>query len=180
MSDFRAEQNRAHALVGALGLPIPLPQPLKRDLGPWQQRPLADARIAVGAGAGAELVGVLAESLTSAGADTFISLPDSLASAFNAPGETFGRPAKKLETLAEGTRLSGIVFDARSAIAEGCGVSTSSSSRSSRSSRDQRESSSWRAPPRGRHPNRRRCSPRSTGSSAAWPRRSAASVPPRT
>jgi 3-oxoacyl-[acyl-carrier protein] reductase len=115
MSDFLLELSknpRARALVGALGLPIPLPQPLKRDPGPWQQRPLADARVAVGAATGAELVGMLAEALTAAGADTFTSLPDSLASAFDAPGETFGRPAKKLDTLAEGTKLSGIVFDA--------------------------------------------------------------------
>ena len=59
MSDFLLELSknpRARALVGALGLPIPLPQPLKRDLGPWQQRPLADARVAVGAAGGAELV----------------------------------------------------------------------------------------------------------------------------
>ena len=57
MSDFLLELSknpRARALVGALGLPIPLPQPLKRERGPWTQRPLADARIAVGAAAGAD------------------------------------------------------------------------------------------------------------------------------
>ncbi len=120
MSDFLLELSknpRARALVGALGLPIPLPQPLKRDLGPWQQRPLADARVAVGAAAGAELVATLAESLTAAGADTFIRLPESLASAFRAPGETFGRPAKKLEALGEARegermKLNAVVFDA--------------------------------------------------------------------
>ena len=115
MSDFLLELSknpRARALVGALGLPIPLPQPLKRDLGPWQQRPLADARVAIGAAGGAELVPVLAEALTAAGADAFVNLPDSLASAFRAPGETFGRPAKKLDELPEGTKLNGVVFDA--------------------------------------------------------------------
>ena len=40
MSDFLLELSknpRARALVSALGLPIPLPQPLKRDLGPWRR-----------------------------------------------------------------------------------------------------------------------------------------------
>jgi 3-oxoacyl-[acyl-carrier protein] reductase len=115
MSDFLLELSknpRARALVGALGLPIPLPQPLKRDLGPWQQRPLADARIAVGAASGADLLDTLAESLAAAGADAFIHLPDSLASAFRTPGETFGRPAKPLDSLAEGNKLDALVFDA--------------------------------------------------------------------
>ena len=115
MSDFLLELSknpRARALVGALGLPIPLPQPLKRDRGPWVQRPLADARVAVGATEGAALVPIVAEALTAAGADTFVKLSDGLASAFKAPGETFGRPAKKLEALAEGTKLNGLVFDA--------------------------------------------------------------------
>ena len=48
----------------------------------------------------------LAEALTAAGADAFIRLPDSLAAAFQAPGETFGRPAEKLDSLAEGTKLT--------------------------------------------------------------------------
>ena len=48
MSDFLLELSknpRARSLIGALGLPIPLPQPLKRERGPWVARPLADARI---------------------------------------------------------------------------------------------------------------------------------------
>ncbi len=115
MSDFLLELSknpRARAVVSALGLPIPLPQPLKRDRGPWQQRPLADTRVAVGAAEGAELVPAIAEALAGAGADAFVKLPDPLASAFKGPGETFGRPSKKLEALAEGTKLNGIVFDA--------------------------------------------------------------------
>src|ERR1019366_7688944 len=92
MSDFLLELSknpRARSLIGALGLPIPLPQPLKRERGPWAARPL-----------------------TAAGADAFIQLPESLAAAFRAPGETFVRPAKKLDSLAEGTKLDALVFDA--------------------------------------------------------------------
>ncbi len=115
MSDFLLELSknpRARALVGALGLPIPLPQPLKRDRGPWAARPLADARVAVGAAAGAELVPTLAETLAAAGADSYLALPDSLASAFKAPGETFGRPTRALDALAPDKPFNGVVFDA--------------------------------------------------------------------
>jgi 3-oxoacyl-[acyl-carrier protein] reductase len=103
---------RARAFVHALGLPIPLPQSLRRDRGPWQARPLADTRVAVGATDGAELISVLADSLTAAGADTFVALPEVLAAAFQAPGETFGRPSRPLGALAEGTSLNALVFDA--------------------------------------------------------------------
>ncbi len=115
MSDFLLELSknpRARALVGALGLPIPLPQPLKRDRGPWVARPLADAHVAVGAVAGAELVPVIAETLAAAGADSYLALPDALAAAFRAPGETFGRPAHALDAIATGKPIHGLVFDA--------------------------------------------------------------------
>ncbi len=115
MTDFLLELSknpRTRAIVNALGLPIPLPQSLRRDRGPWQERPLADARVVVGATDGAELVPVLAEALTAAGADTFVALSAPLAAAFRAPGETFGRPARPLEALPEGTRLDALVFDA--------------------------------------------------------------------
>ena len=38
----------ARRLVGRLGLPLPLPQTLKRARGPWQLRPLADQTVVVG------------------------------------------------------------------------------------------------------------------------------------
>jgi 3-oxoacyl-[acyl-carrier protein] reductase len=115
MSDFLLELSknpRARALVGALGLPIPLPQPLKRDRGPWVARPLADAKVAVGGAAGAELIANLAETLAAAGADSYLSLPGGLAAAFVGPGETFGRPSHTLESLTPGKPLNAVVFDA--------------------------------------------------------------------
>jgi 3-oxoacyl-[acyl-carrier protein] reductase len=115
MSDFLLELSknpRARAIVGALGLPIPLPQPLKRERGPWVARPLADASVAVGAAPGAELVPVLAETLAAAGADSYLSLPDALTAAFRGPGETFGRPAHALDALAAGKSIHALVFDA--------------------------------------------------------------------
>jgi 3-oxoacyl-[acyl-carrier protein] reductase len=115
MSDFLLELSknpRARALVGALGLPIPLPQALKRDRGAWVARPLADNSVAVGAAPGAELVSVLAETLAAAGADSYLSLPDTFAAAFRAPGETFGRPAKALDAFPATKSPNALVFDA--------------------------------------------------------------------
>ena len=106
---------RARALVRSLGLPIPLPQPLKRERGAWPARPLADRRVVVSATPSAELVPELAATLAAAGADAYLSLPDALAAAFRDPGETFGRPSHPLSALAERTPASAIVFDATGA-----------------------------------------------------------------
>jgi 3-oxoacyl-[acyl-carrier protein] reductase len=115
MSDFLLELSknpRARALVGALGLPIPLPQPLKRERGAWVARPLADLAVAVGGTAGAELVPVLAETLAAAGADSYLSLPEALTTSFRGPGETFGRPARALDAFPAGKSINALVFDA--------------------------------------------------------------------
>lgn len=113
MTDVLLELGRnpqARRVLKALGLPIPLPQALRRDRGPWTARPLADRCAVVGASAGAELVGVIAECLTAAGADPFVSMPAELAEAFRAPGETFGRPARPLDTLDRSADI--VVLDA--------------------------------------------------------------------
>jgi 3-oxoacyl-[acyl-carrier protein] reductase len=101
---------RARRVLEAAGLPIPLPQSLRRDRGPWMARPLADRRAVVGASAGAELVASIAECLTAAGADPFLSMPEPLVEAFRAPGETFGRPARPLDALDRSADI--VLFDA--------------------------------------------------------------------
>lgn len=114
MSDFLLDigQNpQARRLIKSLGLPIPLPEKLRRDRGPWQARPLQDRRVVVGAAAGASLIGVLAETLAPAGADTFLA-SDELREVFASPGEAFGRPARPLSSLDEKTRADVLVFDA--------------------------------------------------------------------
>jgi 3-oxoacyl-[acyl-carrier protein] reductase len=115
MSDFLVELGknpRARALVQSMGLPIPLPQALRRDRGPWRERPFADAKVAVGSTEGAELTAVVAECLAAGGADSYLSVPAPLASAFKGPGETFGRPPRALEALAENAKADALVFDA--------------------------------------------------------------------
>jgi 3-oxoacyl-[acyl-carrier protein] reductase len=115
MNDFLltlGQNQRARALVRALGLPLPLPVSLRRDDGPWRERPLADARIVVGAASGAKLAAAIAECIASAGADPYLAPPDVLSPAFQGPGETFGRPARPLSALAEDKRVDAILFDA--------------------------------------------------------------------
>ncbi len=105
------KNKRARSIVQALGLPLPLPAALTRDKGPWKERPLADRTIAVAATEKSQLVPVLARALAAAGADVVWKGPDAFFSAFAAPGEAFGRPARLLDTLAEGKRVAAVVVD---------------------------------------------------------------------
>jgi 3-oxoacyl-[acyl-carrier protein] reductase len=115
MNDFLltlGKNPRARAVVRALGLPLPLPVTLRRDDGPWRERPLADARVVVGAATGARLLSVVAECIASAGADPYVTSPEILSSGFVEPGETFGRPARPLSALTDDKRVDALVFDA--------------------------------------------------------------------
>jgi 3-oxoacyl-[acyl-carrier protein] reductase len=109
MSDMLLELGKnaqARKLLKTLGLPLPLPEPLRRESGPTKARPLADRKIVVG-GEGT-LIGVVAETLAPAGADPLL-VDATLAEAFRGPGETYGRPARP---LGEEGRIDGVIFDA--------------------------------------------------------------------
>jgi 3-oxoacyl-[acyl-carrier protein] reductase len=111
MSDFLLELSKnpnARKVIQSLGLPIPLPQALERARGPWEERPLADRRVAVGAAPGGTLSPVLAVGLASAGAEPFLGAGVDGAP-FKAAGEAYGRPATSLD--AEGSYWA-LVFDA--------------------------------------------------------------------
>jgi 3-oxoacyl-[acyl-carrier protein] reductase len=87
MSDFFLSLSRntlARKVVKKSGLPIPMPQNLKRQKAPWTHQTLAGQKIALGGHETGGLYGVLAGVLTDAGA------------------EISGEPAK----------LDGLVFDA--------------------------------------------------------------------
>lgn len=91
MSDFLLElgQNRiARQLIQNLGLPIPVPNPLKRASGPMQAKPLAGQTVALGKGVSAELASTLETVLRDAGADVREGAP------------------------AEGQKVNALVFDA--------------------------------------------------------------------
>jgi len=107
-----AQNKNARKLIQSLGLPIPLPERLKRDEAPWTQAPLRDYTVIVGATAPSEALPVLAECLTRAGANAYLSGPSELTAAFAEPGEAFGRPARTLEELSETASAEALVFDA--------------------------------------------------------------------
>src|SRR4051794_32457612 len=114
MSDFLLEigQNpQARKIIKTLGLPIPIPERLRRARGPWEERPLADQDVVIG-GAGA-LATTLAETLAAAGANPFVVGDAAALAPYRAPAEAFGRPARPLSLEGEITlRPDALVFDA--------------------------------------------------------------------
>jgi 3-oxoacyl-[acyl-carrier protein] reductase len=120
MSDFllQLSQNpNARKLIKTIGLPIPMPEQLRRASGPWEERPLADCKVAVGAAPGAELADAVARTLAVAGAESLVAGDPELLASFVEPGEAYGRPATPIEAdgLADGSKLSALVFDASGA-----------------------------------------------------------------
>ncbi len=116
MSDFFLELGKnpnARKLIKTLGLPVPMPQALRRSRDPWTVRPLADQLVVVGAADGHELMGDIASTLTIAGAEPRVT-EAKLLDAFAQVGEAYGRPAKLIdvENLDAKDKLMGFVFDA--------------------------------------------------------------------
>jgi 3-oxoacyl-[acyl-carrier protein] reductase len=105
MSDMLLELGRnPNARRLLKGLPIPLPESLRREPGAMRARPLQDRKVVVG-GEG-QLLAAIAETLAPAGADVFTTN----LKPFVAPGETYGRPPRS--EIPE--RIDAIVFDATS------------------------------------------------------------------
>ena len=113
MNDFLLQNEPARKVIKSLGLPVPVPPRLARAKPPMEERPLHDARVIVGAAGNAPLSKTLAAALTRAGASCLVT-HDALDAAFDAPGEAFGRPAKRIEPGDElhGGRVQALVFDA--------------------------------------------------------------------
>jgi len=116
MSDFLLELSKnpnARKAIKSLGLPVPMPQALARAKGPWEERPLADQAVVVGAGADAQLGGVIADTLARAGAEPWLAGDGHDASVYEAPGQAYGRRAHPLpDPLPERFLAQGVVFDA--------------------------------------------------------------------
>jgi 3-oxoacyl-[acyl-carrier protein] reductase len=120
VSDFLLQlggNRNARKLVKTLGLPIPLPQALRRAQGPWEDRPLADQTVilggALGNGATGEGLGpVLAQTLVAAGANPH--LVRDVPAAFRELGEAYGRPPRTIDptALPERLKIDALVFDA--------------------------------------------------------------------
>lgn len=118
MADFLVDLGAnpaARNLIGKLGLPIPLPQKLRRGRGAWSERPLADKRFVVGSvGEGAALP-TIAATLARAGASvTLVGADDATAAPFVEAGEAWGRPLRRHAPDEEvpRERVGGLIFDA--------------------------------------------------------------------
>ncbi len=99
----------ARNLIGKAGLPIPLPQELRRGEGPWSARPLEGRGVYIG-GEG-ELTEHIGRTLARAGADLFAA-SEAIGAAVAEPAEGWSRPLAAIADAEEGTRPHALVFDA--------------------------------------------------------------------
>ncbi len=117
MSDFLVElgANRtARDLIKKLGLPIPLPQKLRRTTAPWEERPLHNRPVVFGATGTPGLADVVATSLARAGANVYVVGDEEALAPFQDAGEAWARPPARLEPGEVQARLKphALVFDA--------------------------------------------------------------------
>lgn len=117
MSDFLVDLSQHPVFrqtVKQLGLPLPMPEKLRRARGPWEDRPLADRAVVVFTAGGA-LGNTLATALAPAGAVPHVVGEATDLRPFLSPGEAFGRPPVHHAPGAsppEDLRAHGLVFDA--------------------------------------------------------------------
>lgn len=114
MSDFLLELGKnptARKMIKGLGLPVPVPQALKRPREARSERPLHDLEVGIGMFGRTALLDVLAAALPRAGAD--VSVAGDL-DPFRGPGQAYGRPPRELDLaeLPERYKAHGLVFDA--------------------------------------------------------------------
>ncbi len=116
MSDWLLDLGRhpsARKVVKTLGLPLPLPQSLRRVPGPYVERPLADRTLVVGGALDDSLSDVIARATLGAGASTFHR--GAVPPGFATLAEAHARPARALAgELPAGVRPDGLIFDATS------------------------------------------------------------------
>lgn len=118
MTDFLLELGKnptARKLIKTVGLPVPVPQALRRAKGPAEERPLHDRDVVYGAGPAAAMTAVLAGALARAGADVHLFGGDAaLREPFVEPGQAYGRPARVLDpqALPDSFKADAMVFDA--------------------------------------------------------------------
>jgi len=114
MSDFLLELSKnpnVRKAVQSLGLPLPMPQVLRRGRGAWSERPLQDETVIVGGAPGGGLTEAIAKTLTHAGANPVL-VDDVLLPAFGDLGEAYGRPARVVPAGGTSPRARALVFDA--------------------------------------------------------------------
>ena len=114
MSDFLLELSKnpnVRRAVRSLGLPLPMPQVLRRARGPWTDRPLQDLDVVVGCAPDGTMGNQVAKTMTRAGANTAV-LDPALLDAFVELGEAYGRPARVVSAADTDLDPAALLFDA--------------------------------------------------------------------
>lgn len=117
MSDFLLELSKnpqARRFIDSLGLPISLPEALRRARGPWGERPLEGTTVVVYSAGTGELLPLIASTVIPAGANV-LSADDARAlSAFRGPAEAYARKAEAVPVgePPEGVRPRALIVDA--------------------------------------------------------------------
>ncbi|MGK5093864.1 3-oxoacyl-ACP reductase [Deltaproteobacteria bacterium TL4] len=117
MSDFLLELSKnpqARKLIQSMGLPIPMPQDLKRAKGPIEIRILAKQNVAIYSTAGSKVTETLAQTLAEAGANPYVVGGASVIKHFKTPGIAFGQPAEELkldQDIPEGLKFNALILD---------------------------------------------------------------------
>jgi 3-oxoacyl-[acyl-carrier protein] reductase len=117
MSDFLVDLGAkpiARKAIKTLGLPIPLPQKLKRSDTPWEERPLEDQPVVVFHGTGAEFADLTARTVTGAGGDSWVMGDPDQAGPYKEYGDAWGRQPTTVagDDLPENLRPRALIFDA--------------------------------------------------------------------
>lgn len=117
MSDFLVELSKnpnAKKIIQTLGLPIPMPQPLQRELSPVQTAFLQDQPILVGGAPDGRLTKTLLGTLNETGAKISLMGYGDATSAFVAEGEKQGNKPTVFapHSAPKGLKVRALVFDA--------------------------------------------------------------------
>ena len=97
MSDYLVElgtKPAARKAIKMLGLPIPMPQKLKRNNEPWEERPLEDSPALVCHTHGSDFAELISRTLAAAGADSSVIGDDATLKSYRDHGEAWGRYPK--------------------------------------------------------------------------------------
>jgi len=104
----------ARKVIKSLGLPIPMPQKLRRAKSAWAERPLDDYTLVFGAAPGGGLIEAVADAVAPAGANSHVAGGDEVIGPFRVPGEAYGRPPQAFdaEAIPDKFKAQALVFDA--------------------------------------------------------------------
>ncbi|MFO0747654.1 MAG: hypothetical protein U1F43_18610 [Myxococcota bacterium] len=115
MSDFLldlAQNKAARGVIKRLGLPLPLPEKLRRSAAPWSERELDGMAFLVAAGPRPALLDAVAATLARDGAEAKLVGMELDVEPFARPAEAWSRPLELWAQVPPGARLDGVVLDA--------------------------------------------------------------------